>query len=76
MRRYRKGPLRSDDWDVFFEPSNPNTSIDVSLPENPWEPIRGPGGETLLFPDGTPVQAYTGPERAGFIWTQDEDDED
>jgi hypothetical protein len=68
MRRYRVAPIRSraDDWPDDI--ANPNTTIDVSIPEHPWEQLP------LIDPNtGRFIEVYTGPERPGFIWTQEDD---
>jgi hypothetical protein len=69
MRRYRTAPVmrrvRScDDW---LEPNDGPKTIEVHVDER-WE-LTG-----LLDADGKPIETYIGPDRPGFVWTQDDDE--
>jgi hypothetical protein len=70
MRRYRIAPvmrrIKANEDDLWY--GDPKATIEVHLDER-WEPIG------LLDADGKPIEAYIGPDRPGFIWTQGEDDE-
>jgi hypothetical protein len=69
MRRYRTAPAMrrvraDDDW---LESNDGPKTIDVYVDER-WEPTG------LLDSDGKPIETYVGPDRPGFVWTQDDDE--
>jgi hypothetical protein len=69
MRRYRTATLirrpRADEDDLWY--GDPKTTIEVHVDER-WEATG------LLDADGKPIEAYIGPDRPGFVWTQDNDE--
>ena len=70
MRQYRRLPTgrvkADDDEGFFYEWSMLKPTIDVFEADEKWQSTG------ILDADGSPIQAYVGPDPIGFVWFEEE----